>query len=121
MKEIVKLLEEFNGMFYENDNTRSFPIDLVEIENQLKYAEIITVSAKKDVAGVGSTVTFTDLTDGKSYTFSIVGTTESDFKAGKISNESPIGKALIGKRVGEETVVAAPNGGYSVKLEKVEY
>lgn len=95
--------------------------EIAEIENQLKYAEIITVNARKDVAGVGSTVTFTDLTDGKSYTFAIVGTTEADFKAGKISNESPIGKALIGKRIGEETVVDAPNGSYGVKIEKVEY
>ena len=95
--------------------------EIAEIENQLKYAEIITVSAKKDVAGVGATVTFTDLTDGESYTFAIVGTTEADFKAGKISNESPIGKALIGKRVGEESLVEAPNGSYSVKIDKVEY
>lgn len=95
--------------------------EIAEIENQLKYAEIITVSAKKDVAGVGSTVTFTDLTDGASYTFAIVGTTEADFKAGKISNESPIGKALIGKRVGEESLVEAPNGSYGVKIDKVVY
>lgn len=95
--------------------------EIVEIEATLKHAEIITVNARKDVAGVGATVTFTDLTNGKVYTFSIVGTTEADFKAGKISNESPIGRALIGKRVGEECRVEAPSSSYSIKLDKVDY
>ncbi len=95
--------------------------EIVEIENKLKHAEIITVNARKDIAGVGSTVTFTDLTDNKQYVFTIVGTTEADFKAGKISNESPIGKALIGKRVGENATVEAPVSSYEIRLEKVVY
>ena len=95
--------------------------EIVEIENKLKHAEIITVNARKDIAGVGSTVTFTDLTDNKQYVFTIVGTTEADFKAGKISNESPIGKALIGKRVGENATVEAPASSYEIRLEKVVY
>lgn len=95
--------------------------EIVEIEAKLKHAEVITVNAKKDVAGVGSTVVFTDLTDNKEYTFAIVGTTEADFKAGKISNESPIGKALIGKRVGDTVNVEAPASTYAVRLEKVTY
>lgn len=95
--------------------------EIVEIENKLKHAEIITVNARKDIAGVGSTVTFTDLSDNKQYVFTIVGTTEADFKAGKISNESPIGKALIGKRVGENATVEAPASSYEIRLEKVVY
>ena len=95
--------------------------EIVEIENKLKHAEVITVNTKKDVAGVGSTITFTDLTENKQYTFTVVGTTEADFKAGKISNESPIGKALLGKRVGENGTVEAPSGVYSVRLDKVTY
>ena len=95
--------------------------EIVELENKLKHAEIITVNARKDIAGVGSTVTFTDLTDNKQYVFTIVGTTEADFKAGKISNESPIGKALIGKRVGENATVEAPVSSYEIRLEKVVY
>ena len=95
--------------------------EIAELEAKLKHAEIITVNARKDVAGVGSTVTFTDLTDNKQYTFAIVGTTEADFKAGKISNESPIGAALIGKRIGENATVEAPSGSYAVRLESVKY
>lgn len=95
--------------------------EIVEIENKLKHAEVITVNAKKDVAGVGATIEFTDLTDGKEYKFTVVGTTEADFKAGKISNESPIGKALIGKRVGDTGTVEAPAGSYLVRLNKITY
>ncbi len=96
--------------------------EIIDIENKLKYAEIISSdNLKKGVAAVGSTVTFTDLSDNKVYTFAIVGTTEADFKAGKISNESPIGKALIGKRVGENGTVESPSGNYLVRLDKVEY
>ena len=95
--------------------------EIAELEAKLKHAEIITVNARKDVAGVGSTVTFTDLTDNKQYTFAIVGTTEADFKAGKISNESPIGAALIGKRIGENATVEAPSGSYAVRLQSVKY
>ena len=95
--------------------------EIAEIEDKLKHAEIITVNARKDVAGVGATVTFTDLTDNTQYTFTIVGTTEADFKAKKISNESPIGSALIGKRIGENATVEAPAGSYLVRLESVEY
>ena len=96
--------------------------EIAEIENKLKYAEIISAdNVKKDVAAVGSTVTFTDLTDNKQYTFAIVGTTEADFKGKKISNESPIGKALLGRRVGDSCVVEAPAGSYSIRLEKVEF
>ena len=95
--------------------------EIAELENKLKHAEVITVTAKKDVAGVGASVTFTDLTDNKAYTFSIVGTAEADFKSGRISNESPIGRALIGKRVGEIGVVEAPAGNYNVRLDKIDY
>lgn len=95
--------------------------EILDIEAKLKIAEVITVTTQKDVAGVGAKVEYTDLSDGKVYTFEIVGTTEADFKAKRISNESPIGKALIGKRVGEESVVEAPAGAYRIRLDKVSY
>ena len=95
--------------------------EIIEIEAKLKVAEVITVNVKKDTVGVGSKVKFTDQRNGKVYEFEIVGTTEADFKAGRISNESPIGKALIGKKVGEVVTVEAPASSYEVKIEKVTY
>lgn len=95
--------------------------EIIEIEAKLKVAEIITVNSRKDVASVGANIEFTDLSDGKQYKFSIVGTTEADYAAGRISNECPIGKAVMGKRMGDECVVNAPAGSYSIRLDKVSY
>lgn len=95
--------------------------EIIEIEAKLKVAEVITVNVKKDTVSVGSKVKFTDQRNGKSYEFEIVGTTEADFKAGRISNESPIGKALLGKKVGEIATVEAPAFSYNVSIDKVTY
>ena len=90
--------------------------EIIEIEAKLKVAEVITVNVKKDTVGVGAKVKFTDRRNGKVYEFEIVGTTEADFKAGRISNESPLGKALIGHREGETVTVVAPSCSYPIKI-----
>lgn len=93
--------------------------EIQEIEAKLKVAEIITVSGKRDFVYVGSKVVFTDLSRDKKFSFEIVGTTEADFKAGRISNESPIGRALLGRKVGDIAVVEAPSGNYQIRVEEV--
>ena len=95
--------------------------EIIEIEAKLKVAEVITINVRKDTVGVGSKVKFLNIAKNKEFEFEIVGTTEADFKAGRISNESPIGKALIGKKVGETATVEAPAGNYEVRVEKVTY
>ena len=78
---------------------------ILEIEDILKNAEIVKAK-KSDVIGLGSKVTV-DL-KGKKFIYNIVGTVEADPLAGKISNESPVGKALLGKKAGDE--YSLPNG-----------
>ena len=95
--------------------------EILEIEAKLKVAEIISATSRKDIVSVGSKVCFTDLSDGKVYEFEIVGTTEADLTAGRISNESPIGRAILGKKIGDEAVVVAPACTYSVRIDKVNY
>lgn len=95
--------------------------EIAEIEAKLKVAEIITVSAKKDTVSVGAKVLFVDLRNAIRYEFEIVGTTEADFKAKRISNESPIGKALLGRKTGDVVTVEAPAASYEIKIEKVTY
>ncbi len=95
--------------------------EIAEIEAKLKVAEIITVSAKKDTVSVGAKVLFVDLRNATRYEFEIVGTTEADFKAKRISNESPIGKALLGRKTGDVVTVEAPASSYEIKIEKVTY
>ena len=92
--------------------------EILEIETKLKHAVIIKESEKKDSVSLGSKVDFvTD--DGEEFTYEIVGTTEADVELGRISNESPIGNALLGKKAGESTLVKAPAGNYNITVKKV--
>lgn len=79
------------------------------IELQLRTARIIPAEHDHDVVGLGSTVVVED-EDGARDTYMIVGSPEADPVHGRISNESPVGHALIGRRVGEDAVVKTPNG-----------
>ena len=93
--------------------------EILEIETKLKYAVIIEdTGAKKGVVSLGSKVEFVD-EDGEKYCYEIVGTTESDVEQGRISNESPIGNALLGGKAGDVVVVDAPAGKYNITIKKV--
>lgn len=87
-----------------------------ELENILKHAKVIE-KADKDIVGVGSTVEV-QLEKDK-HTFQIVGSTEANPEQGKISDESPIGKALLGKKVGEHAEVEIPAGTITYKIQKI--
>ena len=85
-----------------------------EIENTLRVAKIITKS-KVDTSkvSVGCTVEIYDKEFKEKLTFKVMGSFESDPSIGQISNESPIGKALMGREVGDEVVVTLANGATS--------
>lgn len=82
-----------------------------EIENMLKNAEIIDESEiATDVVSIGSKVTVKDVEDGEICEYLIVGSTEADPIKGKISDESPVGSALLGHKISEIVSVEAPMG-----------
>ena len=87
-----------------------------EIENILKNAVAIS-KGKGDTVAVGSTV-HVELEEGTQQ-FEIVGSTEANPENGKISNESPIGRALIGKKPGDQVEVEVPAGTITYKIKKV--
>ena len=89
---------------------------IAEIENILKHAKVIEKS-NGDVVGVGSTVHVE--VENDQHVYQIVGSTEANPEEGKISDESPIGKALIGKKVGEHAEVNIPAGSITYKIKKV--
>ena len=94
--------------------------DRVEIENKLKYAVIIKDSQiKKGIISLGSKVEFVDDETGECFTYEIVGTTEADVELGRISNESPIGNALLGRKAGEQICVNVPAGVTRITVKKV--
>lgn len=93
---------------------------ILVIEQQLKNAQVIKEddSTQQDVVHLGSTVKVLDTEYNEEMTFTIVGTVEANPKKNKISNESPLGAMLLGKKAGDELVVETP--GESVKYRVLE-
>ena len=92
-----------------------------QIEQMIRNAIIIEEdSSNPNVVNIGKSVTFKELPDGEEETYTIVGSAESDPFEGKISNDSPMAKSLIGKSVGDEVVVPTPGGELRVKILKVQ-
>lgn len=93
---------------------------ITTIENMIRFAEIIdNASADSDEVRLGRTVTFIELPDGDEEEYTIVGSAEADPIEGKISNDSPIAKALIGKKLNDEVTIATPGGDMDVKITKI--
>ena len=93
---------------------------IITLENMIRNAKIIDQNGDKNFVSVGAKVTIQELPDGEVETYTIVGSAESDPMSQKISNESPIGSALIGKREGEVVSVPAPDGTIQFKILKIE-
>ena len=92
-----------------------------ELEEMLRKAKIVSEEEMKgDKVNIGLKVTVKDIDTGEKEVFSIVGATESDPFSGKISTESPVGKALIGKKKGETVAVEIPDGVINYKIMKIE-
>jgi transcription elongation factor GreA len=90
-----------------------------ELEHLLKFAKLIDVTElPTDMIQVGSTVTVQE-GDYPAETYYLVGATEADPRNGRISNESPIGRALLGGRVGEEIIASTPGGDIKFKILKI--
>ena len=94
-----------------------------EIEGTLSNAQIIDVTKIPHTGKVifGTTVTIINLDTDQSVTYQIVGDDEADVKANKISVNSPIARALIGKEEGDVVVVRAPGGDVDYEIDKVEH
>jgi transcription elongation factor GreA len=90
-----------------------------ELEAVIKNHVIIETKAATGVVSMGSTVRFTE-GDGDEEAYRIVGPAEADPKAGRVSYESALGKALIGRRVGEEVEISTPGAKYSVRIVAIE-
>ena len=93
--------------------------EIQEILNKLNHAVIIKDGAKKGVVSLGSKVDILDDETKEVMTYEIVGTTEADVEMGRISNESPIGNALLGRKAGETITVSVPLGNISITIKKV--
>ena len=97
------------------------------LESKIKQLEVAVSNAKiVDTSTIDTSkvtiltkVTITNLATKKTVTYQLVGEKEADLKAGKISASSPIGKGLIGKKIGETAEVQAPNGVMKFSIENI--
>lgn len=92
---------------------------ITTLENMMRFAQIIDNNMDKDTVSLGHTITFIELPDGEEEEYTIVGSAEADPFSGKISNDSPIAKALLGCKLGDTVVISTPGGDMKVKIEKI--
>jgi transcription elongation factor GreA len=91
------------------------------LEERLRSAKVISKrDISTDVVSVGSHVRLRDVTAKKTFEYHIVGSAEADPAANRLSNESPVGKALIGHKKGETVEVAAPRGSRKFKILEIK-
>lgn len=95
---------------------------IAEIEEKLSRAEVIDVTKLSgDTVKFGATVTLVDEDTEDEKSYQIVGETEADVRAGRISIGSPIARALIGKKAGDSVEVTTPGGAKSYEILKIRY
>ena len=94
---------------------------IAELHDKLTRSELIDESQMpKDKAYLGATVTLKETKSGNNVTYMLVSTDESDFNANKISTESPVGKAMLGKKVGEKVEATVPAGTLNYEIVSIE-
>jgi len=91
-----------------------------DLEDSLRRGQLIENVGPSDVVRVGSTVIVSEEGLDENETYSIVGVHEADPANGRISNESPIGRALLGARVGDVVSVVTPSGEIRFEIQSIE-
>ena len=90
-----------------------------QLEKMIENASIIT-EVSKDIVGIGNTVCIKYVDDDEEDEYTIVGSQEADPFESKISNESPIAKALFDHKVGDVVTVESPNGTYDIEIVEIK-
>ena len=102
------------------DEQAKLEADIVELEAALRNVIVIDGEISTDAVNVGTTVRVLYLDEDDEEEFTIVGARESDPMNNKVSNESPIGVALLGHKMGETVSVEAPDGAYELKILEIK-
>ncbi len=125
--EVINALKEARalGDLSENAEYDAARAEQAEVENKISEIEAMLENAEliKDVntnkVSIGTTVTLKYVEDDETDTYTIVGSKEADPFANKISNESPLAKAIIGAKKGQSVMVDSPNGKYQVEILEI--
>jgi transcription elongation factor GreA len=129
---LPEISEKLDFVISEGDVTESTEYDslkaeqafvkarIVELEDTLRYAVVVEDDGPSDEVRVGSTVTVSEEGFEEEETYHIVGVHGADVSLGRISNETPIGRALMGAKVGQTVVAKTPGGELSLKIIAIE-
>lgn len=125
--EVINALKEARalGDLSENAEYDAARTEQAEVENKISEIEAMLENAEliKDVntnkVSIGTTVTLKYVEDDETDTYTIVGSKEADPFANKISNESPLAKAIIGAKKGQYVMIDSPNGKYQVEILEI--
>ena len=93
---------------------------IAEIKNLIENAEIVRASDKTDIVGMGSKVTVRDFDDNTVCSYVIVGSQDADPTENRISDDSPLGKSLMEKKMGDIVEFEAPAGIMKYEIQKIE-
>ena len=93
--------------------------EIVELDYKIKNAKIIEENADNSFVHIGSKVTVYDIDMEETVVYEITGTTEANVMENKISNESPVGAALLNHKVGDIVSVPAPEGSYKLRIDEI--
>jgi transcription elongation factor GreA len=95
--------------------------EIIDLETMISRAKIMEMDVSTETVHIGSVVTIKETTRGaKERVFHITGFAQANPAEGKISDESPVGKALMGHKVGDKVVVEAPRGEMTYKIVKID-
>jgi transcription elongation factor GreA len=117
----IKDIEEARAHGDLSENAEYHDAKKRELEHKLAHAQIIDVSKLTNEKAVfGATVTLGDTDTGETRKYTLVGQEEADIKKGKISVQSPVGKALIGHKVGDVVTIKAPGKTVEYEIQEIE-
>ena len=123
IRQAKELMSTPNDAEYEDAKNEQAMVEgrIQALQSLIQNAAVIDEDGahKSKIVMLGSTVKVKSSDGGKSHEYTIVGPAETDPREGKISHESPVGRALLGKKVHEEVQVNAPKGVVTLKIMKV--
>ena len=125
--EVIQALKEARalGDLSENAEYDAARSAQAEVENKIKELEtmienaVVITEINTDSVSIGNTVTIKYVDDDETEEYTIVGSKEADPFSNKISNESPIAKAVLNRKVGEKVSVDSPNGKYDIEILEI--
>ena len=129
-KEVAEKIKEARGFGDLSENAEydeakneqaQVEVRIVQLEKMLKNAKVIDQDdVEIDKVGLGTKVKVYDVDMEEELVYNMVGSTEADPDQNKISDESPVGKALMGKKVGEEAIISTPAGtSFALKILEI--